>query len=103
MRELSKLEQVMKECKCAVFVSINEHRNYYKTVTETLEEALGNECPPDISPDIREKMIELDTIIVIQAYNNTPVGSYELYHYSLEMALDELLEVLKKENEKKEM
>ena len=42
-----------------------------------------------------QKMIETDTIVNIQFYPKTPVGSYSVYHYDLDMALDLALECLK--------
>ena len=42
-------------------------------------------------------MIETNTIIDLQFYPHTPVGSYQIYHYDLDKALDEALEILAKE------
>jgi hypothetical protein len=48
-----------------------------------------------LSEEIANKMIEHNTIIDLQFYPNTPIGFYSIYHYDLEMALDEALEILK--------
>ena len=50
---------------------------------------------PDIDADFEakdyQKMVETDTVIEIAAYADTPVGFFSVYHYDLEMALDEIL------------
>lgn len=86
-----KLKQLIARCKCGVFVSINEHRDYYKSAADTLEDAKGYECPPEIEADVRAKMIETDTIIRVQFYPDTPIGSYEIWHHDLDDALDQAL------------
>ena len=48
----------------------------------------------DISKEVYEKMIELNTIIELQFYPDTPIGSYKIYHYDLEMAIDEALTII---------
>lgn len=39
-------------------------------------------------------MVKTDTIIIIQAYVN-PVGSYLIYHYDLDLAIEEALKCVK--------
>lgn len=92
----SKLSQLCEKCKCGIFVTINEHRDYYKTVEETLFELGGMECPPEIEEDVRTEMVRKDTIVNVQFYPDTPIGSYDIYHWDLETALDIALEILNK-------
>ena len=82
-------------CKCGVFLTVNEHRNYYDTAEKALMEAAGRECPPEIASEVRQRMIETDTIIALQFYPDTPIGSYEVWHYDLESTLDMALACLK--------
>lgn len=88
---MDKLKQLLSLCKCGVFVTVNEHRDYYDPADKHIEEAMGNECPPEIADDVRAQMIALNTIVKIQFYPVTPIGSYEVWHYDLEAALDECL------------
>lgn len=88
---MDKLKELIKRCKCGVFVTVNEHRGYYRTAEEQLEEIMSLECPPEIERDVWDKMIELDTIINVHFYPDTPIGFYEVYHYDLDSALDEAL------------
>ena len=45
----------------------------------------------DISKDVLQKMIEKDTIIELTFYPDTPVGSYIIYGYDLDLVLDEAI------------
>lgn len=85
---MDKLKALLARCKCGVFVTVNEHRDYYATAAKALDDAEGVECPPRIAPDVRAKMIELDTIIQIQFYPDTPIGSHQIWHHNIDAALD---------------
>lgn len=83
---MDKLKELLSRCKCGVYVEVNEHRDVY----ESAEQRLANE-EREIDADVRAKMIELNTIVRIQFYPNTPVGFYVIHHYDLEAALDQAL------------
>lgn len=95
---MNKLQEIINLCKCGVYLTINEHKNCYEDLTEKIVTDLQYEfsyLPKD--PEVLNKMIELDTIIVLQCYVHTPVGSATSSHYDLEILLSEMLEYLKKE------
>jgi len=89
-----KLMELLRRCKCGVFLIVNEHRGYYQSAEVALEELRGRECPPQIDDDVRQKMIETDTIVDLQFYHDNPIVSYKIYHYDLETALDLALSCL---------
>lgn len=91
---MEKLQKLLDKCKCGVHLTVNQHRGYYQTAEEALKEKEGYECPPEIEPEVRAAMIEKNTIIDLQFYPDTPIGSYSIYHYDLDMALDEALACL---------
>ncbi len=45
----------------------------------------------EIEPEVRKAMIDKNIIIDLKFYPDTPIGSYSIYHYDLDMALDEAL------------
>jgi hypothetical protein len=90
--QIEKLQKLLDSCKCGVHLSVNEHRNYYQTAEESLSEKYGYECPPEIEDEVRKVMVDTDTIIDLQFYSRTPVGSYHIYHHDLDAALDEALD-----------
>lgn len=93
---MDKLMELIKRCKCGVFVTVNEHRDYYQTAEKKLREIedLDAEGFEDIPRDVKEKMVELNTVVEVHIYPKTPVGSYLIYHYDLETALDQALKCL---------
>lgn len=90
----TKIKKLLDSCKCGVYIQVNEYRDIYRTIKEWLDDLTRGECPLEISQDVRDKMIETNTIINIIFYPNTPVGSHSVYHYDLEAALDLALECL---------
>ena len=91
---MNKLKELLARCKCGVFLTVNEHRDYYNTAAEALDEAKGRECPPEIEPSVEARMIETNTIVCLQFYPDTPIGSYQIWHYDIDAALDEALACL---------
>lgn len=91
---MDKLNELLKRCKCGVYLTVNAHRDYYRTAAQTLDELSKQEDPPEIPDDVRQKMIESNTIIDLQFYPNTPVSFYVIYHHDLNAALDEALAIL---------
>lgn len=91
---MDKLKTLLSQCKCGVHVTINEHRNYYQPAEQALEELGSFECPPKITDEVKQKMIETNTIVNVMFFPDTPVGSYDIYHYDLDTALDEALSCL---------
>lgn len=88
------LETLLTRCKCGVFLTVNEHRDYYETAAKTIEDAEVRECPPQLEPEVRAKMIETDTIVRLTFYPDTPIGSYDIWHYNVAAALDQALECI---------
>jgi hypothetical protein len=96
---MDKLKLLLSKCKCAVHLTVNQHRGYYMTAESYIDDditaiLLSSESPLDEYLEHRDKMIETDTIIELQFYPDTPVGSYLIYHYDIEMAIDEALRCL---------
>lgn len=92
----NKLNELIARCKCGVHLTINAHRDVYISAKEELEKLDSMECPPEITKDVREKMIEKDTIIDLQFYPHTPIGFYNLYHHDLGTILSESLKIMDK-------
>jgi hypothetical protein len=96
---MEKLKDLLARCKCGVFLTVNEHRDYYQTAKEALEKAQHHECPPEIEPSVLAKMIDTDTIIRLQFYPDTPIGSYDIWHHDIDAALSAALGCLAQQPE----
>lgn len=91
-----KLKLLLERCKCGVYITVNEHRDIYQSAVDKLAELREHEPDGDleIEKDIEVKMVELNTIINIHFYPDTPIGFYSIYHYDIDMALCQALEIL---------
>lgn len=92
-----KLQLLLATCKAGVSIEVNDHRNVYESAAQCLANVDKRDCPPEIEPDVRARMIETNTVVTIHFYPQTPVGFYEVWHYDLDAALDEALECLRQD------
>jgi hypothetical protein len=83
---MDKLKQLMARCACSVCVEVNPHRDTYDTVEQWIENTLA-----EVSDDVRADMIRLNTVVDVQFYPDTPVGSLRVVHYDLDSAVDAAL------------
>ena len=90
------LEEIISKCKGAVFLTVNEHKNYYITIEQRLKEL--KDRGEDLEEDVYNKILEKDSLIELQFYPRTAIGSYLIYHYDINKALDKALKILTKEN-----
>jgi hypothetical protein len=97
---MDRLKQLVSLCKCSVSITVNDHRDMYQSVTKALEDQddLDNFNPADLDVEdarIRARMIETDTMVRLQFYPDTPIGFYTIWHYDIDGALDQALDILK--------
>jgi hypothetical protein len=90
---MDKFKELMEQCKCGIFLTVNEHRDYYQTAEEYLKENDDEETDAEIT----KEMIEKNTIISLQFYPRTPVGSYRIFGADIDKVFDEAIEILKLE------
>ena len=69
--------------KCGLFITHNEHRDYYETVEQFLEKF---DLHPDEVIDL-PTMIATDEVWQVLVYPDTPIGSYAVYGPTLEACL----------------
>lgn len=73
--------------KCGLFITHNEHKDYYRTVAETLEEDRPGENTDELNNFVtaveRQKAIETDEMWTLTWYPDTPIGSYRIRAASL--------------------
>ncbi len=93
---MDKLSKLISICKCGVFITANQHRDYYQSAAEKIEELSSGECPDEIDEETRAKIIETNTIIEGQCYPDTPIGSYSVTHWDLDVVLDRLIAAVEK-------
>lgn len=87
---MEKFKELMSKCECLVSIGVNEHRGFYQSVSEHLKDCILDD--DEISEDVLNRMIETDTIVKVYAFPNTPIGSYRIFHYDIDIAMDLILE-----------
>jgi hypothetical protein len=85
------LKSLIARCKCGLYLTVNAHRDNDQTAENYLEEILGDVGLSGLPDDVQQKMIELDSIIELQFYPDSPDESHTIYHYDIEMTLDDAL------------
>lgn len=85
---------LLSRCKCGVSLEVNQHRVYCQTAAQAIAEGRDFGNIPEISEMVVSKMIETDTIVRLNFYPSTPVGSYEILHHDVGEALRAALRIL---------
>lgn len=97
MSATDKLAALIAGCKAGVYVSVNEHRDYYQSVADFLDERNGgqeNDAEARMDAAVRAEMIARDTVIELHFYPTTPIGFFVVFHFDLDAALTRALELL---------
>jgi len=85
------LDELISKCKCGVYLSINEHRDSYHTIEQAIREINSINSEIEINDELARRMIKENTIISLQFYPDTPIGSYTIYGTSVNEVLKEAL------------
>jgi len=96
---MDKLKELLARCKCGVYLTVNEHRDYYDTIGMRLNEYASMEAPPDISDEVRAGILRTGNIVDLHFYPDTPIGFYHIVHYDLDDALTMALQILDAERD----
>ena len=93
---MDKIKNILERCQCGVSITVNNHRDYYQSVKEYVEElaSIDNALMDEIGLDVYKQMKKSNTIVEIQAYPDTPLGFYRVLHYDIEKALNKMLDCL---------
>ncbi len=90
---MTELEKLIKHSAAGVAIFVDDH----KTTYESVEDYFGGGQYDKVDSGVYLKMVELDTIVCVVFYPDTPVGHYDIYHYDINKAITESWELLKKE------
>ena len=95
MVELDGLQSILNHCKGSVHVTANDHTTGYETVSKYFENRarVGEEFDDDDKAAIA-RCIAADAVLEIQAYPDTPIGSYVCFDATLGKAVATMLVAL---------
>ena len=88
---MEKFKELVSLCKASVEISVNDHKDYYESVEQNINEKERE----NIKKDVFDEMVKRNTIVKVQAYPHTPIGCYVVYHYDIDMAVDITLDAVK--------
>jgi hypothetical protein len=95
---MDKLKELFELCAGSVTVIHNEHKDFYQTVEQFLNDQERNSDDGiDLDDDVRKFMVDRNHMITLHAYPKTPIGFYTVYHWDLLIAVDKMLDAIKKE------
>lgn len=91
---MNELKELLSKCKASVSITVNQHRDYYQSVKDYIEEQaqLDEDLIEEIGLDVYEEMQKTNTVIEIEAYPDTPIGSYRILHYDIDKAVRIMLD-----------
>ncbi len=94
--EQSNISKLSELCKWSYTIDYNSHIDRYQSVEQYINEliSIGSLDDEDIDNKVLQRMINDNKIVEIHYHCNS-VGSYILYHYDIDLAIEELLKILK--------
>lgn len=87
-------QKLINRCKCGVYLSVNEFKDDYEDIQSHVQSMSDIALDFNVDEDIKDKMVELDTFVELTFYPDTPIGSYTVYHYSVEAAIAQAISAL---------
>lgn len=88
------LKDLIKKVNCNLTIEVNNHKTYYQTAEDYLQDEYHKDFLSEIDKEVYEKMIEKDSIIEIQIYPNTPISFFKIYHFDIDEAIDQAINEL---------
>lgn len=94
--DMEKITRILNRAKAGLYMTVNEHKDTYEPIEKYISHlsAVNSTLIKDTGKDVIAKIIELDNIVEIQVYPDTPIGFYRVVHYDLDMALDKIIELI---------
>ena len=98
------MEEVIKQCKAGVYLTVNENRDVYQSVEDRIKEinewdysnnGHDDDYEPEINDELANKLIKANCIYELKFYPNSPIGFYIVYGTSLDDVVSQALEILK--------
>jgi len=97
------MEEILKILKrntdCSFTITVNDHKTVYQTVEQYFKDVkMYDEDIDEEIKSVKKKMVDLDTIIYLHWYKDTPVGFHSVYTYSFGELKRQILEIVAEHN-----
>lgn len=90
---MKRFEKICSMCKVSASIDYNEHENIYSTIAGEIDD---KETRDMIGKEVFDEMVRLNRCYIIRMNPRTPIGTLTVYHYDLDILLDEALKELEK-------
>lgn len=97
---MNNLQELLSLCKCGVTIYVNDYKNAYEPISYAIERT-EKELEDTLEIDIKNGMIESDNFIVIDCYPFTPISSLTVYHYDIDLAIEQSIKSIKEWQEER--
>jgi len=77
------MEEIIQKCKCGIYLSVNQYRDYYQSIEDAVKEERERNST-DINDELAARMVAEKSLISLQFYPDTPVGFYIVYGTTLD-------------------
>lgn len=98
---MSKLQELLSLCKCGISIDINSYRNSYESIQDTIK-TIETRIEEPLEPEIFSGMIETQNVIEIDCYPFTPISSITIYHYDIDLAIEEMINAINEWKQERE-
>lgn len=98
---MNDFEKIVSLCKSSVHLTVNDHLSVYKTVEDYLLDCFSQEIPYIKESGMFDKMVNNNTIWLLQFYPLTPIGFDFSWGTSFKEVCDGALQILKELNDEK--
>jgi hypothetical protein len=79
--------------KAGLYLTHNQHKDYYETVEEHVNEYANISKDDFVSEEDYQKCVETNELWELQWYPETPIGSHKVNGSSLEIVLQKAMEI----------
>jgi hypothetical protein len=79
--------------KAGLYLTHNQHKDYYETVEEHVEEYMNMSKDDFVSLEDYQKCVDTDELWELQWYPETPIGFHKVNGSSLEIVLQKAMEI----------
>jgi hypothetical protein len=99
---MNNLKKLLSLCKCSVSIDVNLYRDYYESVSDWINSTeIHLEEPIEIA--IKNGMNVTQNVIEINCYPFTPISSITIYHYDIDMAIEQMIDAITEWQKEREM
>jgi len=88
---MENLKKLVEACKFGFDICINSHKPFHQTIEDYLNDRVSFS---DVELEVYSGIIERQNVVEISCYPENSVSYFTVYHYDIELAIDEALKII---------